>query len=87
MEVMDAVGFTQKDVANASDKIWEQTLEKNNFPNSVDSPKAFIWGGGPGAGKSSSMGIVSRKYLNDNALVIFLAPPLVPPVLWWNSYR
>jgi len=67
---MDAVGFTQKDVANAIDKIWEQTLEKNNFPNSVDSPKAFIWGGGPGAGKSSSMGIVSRKYLNDNALVI-----------------
>lgn len=65
------LAFSQDDIDKVIEKIWQREGIKNsNFPTPVDNPKAFIWGGPPGAGKSSSMSKVSKEYLNDNSFVI-----------------
>lgn len=63
--------FTEEDINNVIDEIWiDEVLENSKFPKPVSDPKAFVFGGPPGAGKSSSMDKVAAEYLDSNALII-----------------
>ena len=65
------LAFTKDDLDKVIDKIWDREAIKNSdFPTPVNDPKVFLWGGPPGAGKSSSMEKVSKMYLDNNSLVI-----------------
>ena len=67
----DILSFTKEDIDRVFPKIWDRELIKNSdFPEPTSHPKAFIWGGPPGAGKSSSMSRISKTYLDDNSLII-----------------
>jgi len=63
--------FTQTELNDTIEKIWNREAIKNSdSPTPVNNPKVFIWGGPPGAGKSSSMTKASKMYFDNNSLII-----------------
>ena len=64
------LSFTPQDLQEAVESIFNESLLESGYPTPVSNPKAFIWGGPPGAGKSSGMMKVSKKYLDNNSFII-----------------
>lgn len=62
--------FSQEDIDSKIDEIWNEVVVTSKSPSPETTPKAFVFGGPPGAGKSSSMDKVAAEYLNRNAIVI-----------------
>jgi UDP-N-acetylglucosamine kinase len=66
---MDLSYCDEKNVQNSIKKIWSEDVTNANL-QTQDKPTLIVIGGQPGSGKSHTQELVTKKYLNNNALFI-----------------